>query len=123
MECVARIVNSHKCKSPAHASFPLPVLGRGQGWGETPALSIRLLANNSQQDYGLTMRLALKTGSYSLMHLTVAIVVTYATTQNWRAALAVGLIEPAVQTIAYLIHDRIWRRIEGRVVRKDTPNP
>lgn len=60
------------------------------------------------------MRLALKTGSYSLMHLTIAIAVTYAITQNWRAALAVGLVEPAVQTIAYLIHDRIWTRLDAK---------
>lgn len=60
------------------------------------------------------MKLALKTGSYSLMHLVVAIAVTYAITQDWRAALAVGLIEPAVQTVAVLIHDRVWARIEAR---------
>lgn len=60
------------------------------------------------------MRLALKTGTYSLMHLTVAIAVTYAITQDWRAALAVGLIEPAVQTVAFLIHDRVWSRIERK---------
>lgn len=58
------------------------------------------------------MRLALKTGSYSIMHLTVAIAVTYAITQDWRAALAVGLIEPAVQTVAYALHERVWARIE-----------
>lgn len=58
------------------------------------------------------MKLALKTGSYSIMHLTVAIAVTYAITQDWRAALAVGLIEPAVQTVAYVVHDRVWARLE-----------
>ena len=60
------------------------------------------------------MRLALKTGSYSVMHFAVAIAVTFAITQDWRAALAVGLIEPAVQTFAFLVHDRVWARIEGR---------
>lgn len=60
------------------------------------------------------MRLALKTGSYSLMHFAVAVAVTFALTRDWRAALAVGLIEPAVQTIAYLAHDRLWARIEAR---------
>ncbi len=60
------------------------------------------------------MKLALKTGSYSLMHLVVAIAVTYTITRDWRAALAVGLIEPAVQTVAFLIHDRVWARIEAR---------
>ena len=58
------------------------------------------------------MKLALKTGSYSLLHLTVAIAVTYAITQDWRAALAVGLIEPVVQTVAYVLHDRVWARLE-----------
>ena len=61
------------------------------------------------------MRLALKTGSYSLMHLTVAIAVTYTITRDRRAALAVGLVEPAVQTVAFLIHDRIWSRIKDYV--------
>jgi len=60
------------------------------------------------------MRLALKTGSYSLMHLSIAIAVTYAITQDWRAALAVGLIEPAVQTVAFLIHDQLWARWERK---------
>jgi uncharacterized membrane protein len=60
------------------------------------------------------MRLVLKTGSYSLMHFTVAIAVAYALTQNWRAALAIGLIEPVVQTIAYVFHDRLWSRLDRR---------
>jgi uncharacterized membrane protein len=65
------------------------------------------------------MRLALKTGSYSLMHLAVAITVTLAITGDWRAALAVGLIEPAVQTVAFLLHDRAWARLDAR---KRAPN-
>lgn len=60
------------------------------------------------------MRLVLKTGSYSVMHFGVAIAVAYAVTQNWRAALAVGLIEPAVQTIAFLLHDRVWARFDAK---------
>lgn len=67
------------------------------------------------------MHLALKTGSYSVMHLCVAILVAYAITQDWRAALAVGIIEPMVQTVAYLFHDRIWSRIERRRVAKPAP--
>ena len=60
------------------------------------------------------MRLALKTGSYSLMHFVVAIGVTYALTRDWAAALAVGLIEPVVQTFAYVLHDRIWARLDQK---------
>jgi uncharacterized membrane protein len=54
------------------------------------------------------MRLAAKTASWSLVHMTVAIAVAYALTQNWRAALAVGLIEPVFQTIAFALHERAW---------------
>ena len=52
----------------------------------------------------------LKTMTYSLMHLSVAVTVAFALTHNWHAALAIGLIEPAVQTIAYTFHERVWER-------------
>lgn len=67
------------------------------------------------------MLLALKTGSYSLMHFLVAMLVTFAITQDWRAAIAVGLIEPAVQTIAYFFHERAWARILRRRVADPAP--
>jgi uncharacterized membrane protein len=54
--------------------------------------------------------LSLKTASYALMHLAVAIAVAYALTLDWRKALAIGLIEPFVQTFAFALHDRYWRK-------------
>lgn len=59
-------------------------------------------------------QLALKIASYGVMHLVVAILVAFAITRDWRLALAVGLVEPFFQTIAYSIHDRVWHRIERR---------
>ena len=59
-------------------------------------------------------RLALKIASYGVMHLVVAILVAFAITRDWRMALAVGIVEPFFQTIAYSIHDRVWHRIERR---------
>ena len=56
------------------------------------------------------MRLAAKTASWSVTHMLVAIAVAYALTRNWQAALAVGLIEPIFQTIAYALHERAWAR-------------
>ncbi len=53
-------------------------------------------------------RVLKKTASYSLMHLMVAIGVAYALTGDLRAALAIGLIEPMVQTVAYTLHERVW---------------
>lgn len=61
-------------------------------------------------------RLALKIASYGLMHLVVAILVAFAITRDWRLALAVGVVEPMFQTVAYTIHDRVWHRIERRGV-------
>jgi uncharacterized membrane protein len=59
-------------------------------------------------------RAALKTLTYGLMHLVVAIAVAYAVTRNWQAALAVGLIEPFVQTVAYNFHERAWSKAGDR---------
>jgi len=59
-------------------------------------------------------QLALKIASYGVMHLIIAIAVAYAITRDIRVALAVGMIEPIFQTIAYTIHDRIWHVIEKR---------
>ncbi|AZS23037.1 MULTISPECIES: DUF2061 domain-containing protein [unclassified Caulobacter] len=60
------------------------------------------------------MRLALKTLTYASMHLTVAVAVAYALTRDWRVALAVGLVEPMVQTVAFNIHERLWSRADQR---------
>mgnify|MGYP001627433783 CR=1 FL=1 len=56
------------------------------------------------------MRLVAKTGSWATVHLVVAIAVAFAITRDWRAALAVGLIEPVFQTVAYAVHERLWTR-------------
>lgn len=61
--------------------------------------------------------LALKVASYGAMHLIVAVTVAYAISRDWRIALAVGLVEPFFQTIAYSVHDRVWHRIEHRRMR------
>lgn len=58
------------------------------------------------------MRLALKTLTYASMHLTVAVAVAYALTRDWRVALAVGIVEPLVQTVAFNIHERLWSRAD-----------
>lgn len=55
----------------------------------------------------------MKTGSYAVMHFAVAIVVAYLLTRSWQAALAIGLIEPIVQTVAFHFHDRAWRQVEA----------
>jgi uncharacterized membrane protein len=56
------------------------------------------------------MREAAKTASYATMHFTVAAAVAYAVTGDWRAALAISMIEPLVQTVAYVLHERAWAK-------------
>lgn len=58
-------------------------------------------------------QVALKTVTYSLMHFVVAVSVAYALTANIRAALAIGIVEPLVQTVFFTFHDRIWTRVEA----------
>jgi uncharacterized membrane protein len=58
-------------------------------------------------------RTLLKTATYSVMHFAVAIIVAYALTRDWRLALAVGVVEPLVQTVAFAIHEKLWSRAPG----------
>lgn len=60
------------------------------------------------------MRLAVKTLSWSVTHMIVAIAVAYALTRNWQAALAVGLIEPVFQTAAFMLHERAWAKVPAK---------
>lgn len=60
-----------------------------------------------------------KTATYALMHFTIAIAVAYALTGSWSMALAIGLIEPFVQTFAFAIHERIWVRATSKESKEE----
>lgn len=68
-------------------------------------------------------RPALKTLTYSVMHFAVAITVAFALTGSWQAALAIGLIEPVVQTLAYAVHERVWERFGRKAQTAPLPSP
>lgn len=55
-----------------------------------------------------------KTITYALMHLIVAVMVAYALTRDIRTALAIGIIEPACQTVAYFFHERAWAKNQAK---------
>jgi uncharacterized membrane protein len=58
---------------------------------------------------------SLKPFTYSTMHLVVAVSVAFVLTGDWKIALGVGLIEPVVQTFAYMAHEHVWSRaVEAR---------
>lgn len=54
----------------------------------------------------------MKIASYGTMHLGVAFGVAWAMTGDVAVAGAIAMVEPAVQTLAYAIHERAWQRRE-----------
>lgn len=59
------------------------------------------------------MRRLAKTGSYWVVHITVAVMVAWALTGNLAAAMAIGLLEPTVQAFVFYLHEWFWER-KGR---------
>jgi uncharacterized membrane protein len=87
----------------------------------TMAEQDRVLGGHHGHSHALPRSLkqvALKTVTYGLMHFTVAVAVAFALTQDWRIALAIGTVEPLVQTVFFTLHDRIWTRIEANKARR-----
>jgi uncharacterized membrane protein len=68
------------------------------------------------------MRAWLKTGTYGTMHLLVAMAVAFAISGSWRVALGIGIVEPAVQTLFYTLHERLWGRLGRRPTSQTTPS-
>ncbi len=60
-----------------------------------------------------------KTLSYALMHMTIAVCIAYLLSGSWKIALAIGLVEPCAQTVAFFFHERAWHRFEHRKHKKD----
>jgi len=52
-----------------------------------------------------------KTFSFALMHFSIAFTVAYALTGDVVVGGAVALVEPAVNTIGYYVHERFWNRL------------
>lgn len=55
-----------------------------------------------------------KTITYSIMHFIVAFLVAYSVSGDIRIAMAISLIEPAVQTVAYFFHEKAWKKAEEK---------
>ncbi|MDG4597278.1 MAG: DUF2061 domain-containing protein [Candidatus Contendobacter sp.] len=63
----------------------------------------------------------MKTFSFALVHVTVAFTVVYLMTGNVLAGGLVALVEPACNTLAYHVHEKIWAAIHRRRWRADNP--
>ncbi|MBL4610099.1 DUF2061 domain-containing protein [Halopseudomonas sp.] len=56
----------------------------------------------------------IKTATFAVMHFSIAFAVVYAMTGSLLLGGAVALVEPAVNTVAFHFHEKIWKRIERR---------
>jgi len=53
-------------------------------------------------------RMFKKTLSYYIMHITVAMLVGYFVTGSLAMAIALSLLEPTVQAVAFFFHEKAW---------------
>jgi len=62
------------------------------------------------------MRDLFKTVTYGCMHFLVAVAVAFAISGSWQIAIGIGLIEPLVQTVFYVLHERVWKLVPIRLL-------
>ncbi|SDU09929.1 DUF2061 domain-containing protein [Halopseudomonas salegens] len=60
-----------------------------------------------------------KTMSFAVVHVTIAFTVVYALTGSLMLGGAIALIEPAVNTLGYHLHEKVWQRIEHKRAQRD----
>ncbi|WP_342775634.1 DUF2061 domain-containing protein [Saccharospirillum alexandrii] len=54
-----------------------------------------------------------KTVTFAVMHFTVAFLVTWALTGDILIGSLVAMVEPAINTVAFYFHEKVWRRIKN----------
>lgn len=55
-----------------------------------------------------------KTITFAIMHFSIAFAVTYLITGDLLLGGLVAIIEPAVNTVGYFCHEKVWQRLEQR---------
>lgn len=53
-----------------------------------------------------------KTLSFAAVHFTVAFSVGYLLSGSLLVGGAIALVEPAINTVAYHLHERVWQRMQ-----------
>lgn len=61
-----------------------------------------------------------KTISFAIMHFTVAFSVVYVLTGSFIIGGLVALVEPAINTVAYYFHEKLWDRFRARKLARST---
>lgn len=53
-----------------------------------------------------------KTLTFAMVHFSVAFTVAYILSGSWLVGGAIALVEPAINTVAYHFHEKIWKARE-----------
>lgn len=61
-----------------------------------------------------------KTLTFAALHFSVAFTVTYLLTGSLLVGGAVALVEPAINTIVFYFHEKVWKRYDAK--KKSTLN-
>ncbi len=61
-----------------------------------------------------------KTLSFAILHFMVAFTVGWLFTGSWLVGGALALVEPAVNTVVFHFHEKVWKRIERRRAKADS---
>lgn len=56
----------------------------------------------------------LKTITFAILHFSVAFTVTYLLTGSIVIGGAIALLEPAINTVVFYFHEKVWKKIELR---------
>ena len=54
----------------------------------------------------------IKTVTFAMMHFAIAFAVTYFLTGSFLIGGLVAIVEPAVNTVAFYFHEKVWRKVE-----------
>lgn len=55
-----------------------------------------------------------KTFTFAVLHFSVAFTVTYLLTGSVLVGGAVALVEPAINTVVFYFHDKVWKHFEEK---------
>ncbi len=65
----------------------------------------------------------LKPITFTLMHFCIAFTVAYLLSGSWAVGGAIALIEPLVNSVGYVFHEKAWERLNNRRQQTGTAMP
>ncbi|MBB1271156.1 DUF2061 domain-containing protein [Shewanella sp. SR44-3] len=57
----------------------------------------------------------IKTFTFAILHFSVAFSITYLLTGSIIIGGTVALVEPAINTVVFYFHEKVWKRYEARL--------